>query len=110
MDDLLSKLAEMRKSYINSLPETFKIIDEIEENIKNNNCNIDDLKSFMQIVHKISGTSGILGVNDLSQASSELEIMLKKIIKAEADFNVEKPLIIDHINKLRKVYAEISVL
>ena len=75
MDDkLANKLKELKKAYLQKL-------EGILLDLKNNLDGLPDieLEELYTQVHKISGTSGMYGLKELSGFSSEFEIYLKEI-------------------------------
>jgi len=72
-NNLEEKLKELRKGYIIKLKDVLLSINNL---VYNEEINIEELYSK---IHTISGTSGMYGLVDVSNASTEFEIYLNKI-------------------------------
>lgn len=71
-DNLTEKLKELKKQYLVKLAS---IVDELEK-LTNSEIIITELYS---IVHKISGTSGMYGLRDISNLATDFEFYLKPL-------------------------------
>lgn len=83
-NELVEKLIELRKGYLNKLKEAFP---DFKVLLNNDSINIQELYSK---VHTISGTSGMYGLKDLSNASTEFEIYLKPFKENPNTVNIEE--------------------
>lgn len=83
-NELVEKLLELRKGYLNKLKEAFPDFKVLLNNVS---INIQELYSK---VHTISGTSGMYGLKDLSNASTEFEIYLKPFKENPNAVNIEE--------------------
>jgi len=72
-NNLEEKLKELRKGYLNKIKDTFL---DFKMLLNEEPININEIYSK---VHTISGTSGMYGLKDLSETSTEFEIYLKPI-------------------------------
>lgn len=82
--DLEEKLKELKKEYLNKLKDSFpnfKIL------LNNEPINIQEIYSK---VHTISGTSGMYGLKNLSEASTEFEFYLKPLKENPDTINIEE--------------------
>lgn len=82
--DLEEKLRELRKGYINKLRETFSSFKAL---LNNEPINIQEVYSK---VHTISGTSGMYGIKELSDISTEFEFYLKPFRENPASINTKE--------------------
>lgn len=73
-DNLGDKLKELKQGYLKKLEITLCTFKNLLTDFES--INIDELYS---MVHTISGTSGMYGLNSLSDASTEFELYLKEI-------------------------------
>lgn len=95
------KLKELKKGYINKLKDTLLLLKNI---LNDKNINIVDIYSR---IHTISGTSGMYGLNNISEISTEFEIYLKPL-KEDPDSINSKELenkFSDYINSLDKILS-----
>lgn len=72
-NDLQAKISELKTGYLNKLKDVllaFKLLNETEEIL---------IQEVYSKVHSISGTSGMYGIKDLSDVSTEFEFYLKPI-------------------------------
>ena len=98
MDNSLEdKLKEFKKGYLKKLETTVLNLTALLENIQSN---IEELYS---TVHTISGTSGMYGLKNLSDLSTEFEVYLKEIRN-------DKSLVDEHelFKKLKKYIEDIK--
>lgn len=99
MTKLEDKLNELKKGYLKKLETVLQ-----EFNALLNESEID-IKLFYAKVHTISGTSGIYGIKELSNYSTDFEIYLKE--KINNDIQIEqselKDKIVEYINFLNKI-------
>lgn len=72
-DDLKNKLNELKKGYLKKLED---ILANLKNLLSNEKIDIEELYSN---IHKISGTSGIYGLSEISNISTEFEFYLKEI-------------------------------
>ena len=80
-DNLQNKLNELKKGYVEKLKSSVINLQELLNNIEA--LNIEELYGN---VHKISGTSGMYGFNELSSLSTEFELYLKEIKNGDGSF------------------------
>lgn len=83
-NNLQNKLNELKLMYLKKL-ET--IIVDLKVNINSQVIDIDDLYS---MVHTISGTSGMYGLNKISDISTNFEVYLKEAKKNPEFVNQEE--------------------
>lgn len=85
MDNKLEeKLKELKKEYFKKLES---MLLNFKSLLTDENINIEEIYSK---VHKISGTSGMYGISDLSEASTELELYLKPLRENPDNINLEE--------------------
>lgn len=101
-NDLAEKLKELRNGYLNKLKESYPGIKALmdEEPI-----NIQEIYSK---IHTISGTSGMYGIQDLSEASTEFEFYLKPIKENPNSIKINefKEKFSNYLNELQKVIGD----
>lgn len=99
--DLEEKLKELKKGYLNKLKDTFP---EIKILLNNEPINIQEIYSK---VHTIAGTSGMYGLKDLSEASTEFEFYLKPLKENPNTINIEelKKYFLNYIEHLEKTIS-----
>lgn len=101
-DDLEKKLKELKKGYLNKLKDTFP---EIKILLNNEPINIQEIYSK---VHTIAGTSGMYGLKNLSELSTEFEFYLKPIKESPDLIEIEefKNKFLNYLNELHKITLE----
>lgn len=78
------KLNELKKGYSNKLKESYPSFKDL---LDENPLNVQEIYSR---VHSISGTSGMYGLNELSNLSTEFEFYLKSIKENFDSINIEE--------------------
>jgi len=78
------KLKELRKGYINKLKD---LIPSFEDLLNADSINIEEI--YIK-VHTVSGTSGMYGLKELSDASAEFESYLKPYKENPTSINIEE--------------------
>jgi len=113
-EEFFEQYKALKTNYINSLADKFDFIDSVESELRNNNINLENLEKLYQLSHKISGTSGVYGIVELSTPARELELLLKTALKEESDKLFENRILVENIisliNKLKTVYAEVKTI
>ena len=93
---------ELRKGYLNKLKDNspyFKIL------LDQNPLNVQEIYS---IIHTIAGTSGMYGLKDISETSTEFEFYLKPIKDNPDSMQSEelKNKFSNYINRIEKLISE----
>ena len=83
-DNLEEKIKELRNGYISKLKDTFL---DFRALLNDNQINIQEIYSK---IHTIAGTSGMYGLKDLSDISTEFEIYLKPLKENQNSINTEE--------------------
>lgn len=98
-NELAEKLKELRIGYINKLMESFPNMKAL---LDEDSMNIQEIYSR---VHTISGTSGMYGLKDLSELSTEFEFYLKPIKENPDLIEIEefKNKFSNYLNELHKI-------
>jgi HPt (histidine-containing phosphotransfer) domain-containing protein len=102
MDDLQLQIEEAKKKYIAKLAGKFLQIQEVEEKLLSNDEDKSNLENLKILVHSMCGSSGMLGLSDLSESAYDLEIYIK-----HSGDSCELKKIKHLLNKLRKTYREL---
>jgi len=82
-NNLENKLKELKQAYLQKLEGILLDLKKIFQELPTL-----DIEELYSQVHKISGTSGMYGLRELSGFSSEFEFFLKELKK---DSNIESP-------------------
>lgn len=107
MDELQEIFNEYRIAFVQKLADKFNQIDELEKNLADSPGDIELIRLLYQVVHSISGNSGIVGLTELSNSSLEFEAYLNDLIKSNiVDINLEK--VTMYITELTRIYSEIK--
>lgn len=98
-NNLKSRLNKLKICYLIDLKNKIEIFNNMIDNL--NQLNIDELYGE---VHKISGTGGIYGLKELSNASTNFEFYLKNIKNSNFQTNeVElKNKLIQYVKNIQK--------
>jgi len=101
-NNLEEKIKELRKGYINKLKDSFCDFKVLSEE------NQIDIQVLYQKVHTISGTSGMYGLKEISDSSTEFEIYLKPFKETPNSINVTelKEKILIYVKDLEKILSE----
>lgn len=83
-NNLQNKLNALKLMYLKKLETT---VVELKKNIHSQNIDINGLYS---MVHTISGTSGMYGLNNISDISTNFEVYLKEVKKDPEIVNYEE--------------------
>ena len=85
MDNTLEdKLKEFKKGYLKKLETIVENLKKLQNDVK---LNLDELYS---TVHTSSGTSGMYGLKNLSDLSTEFEVYLKEIRNDKTSINEQE--------------------
>lgn len=82
MDDLEATITMLKASYADKISDKIQRLSTIEELIKNDTWNQELFDEIYQIVHKISGTSGILRMSNVSETGYNFESHLLSVKKS----------------------------
>lgn len=72
-NDLENKLKELRQGYLKKLED---VVLSLKSTLQNEEMDVDEIYAE---VHKVSGTSGMYGLNEISNISTEFEFYLKEL-------------------------------
>ena len=102
-NNLEEKLKELKKGYMEKLKSLVVSLKDLYDNFEL--FNIDELYSK---VHTISGTSGMYGLKELSDISTEFEIYLKEIKNNNIDLDESelKQKLVAYTNSIERVVLE----
>ncbi len=67
------KIAQLKQAYISSLPEKVTALEECWSKLKADPYNEKNLMQFRTICHKLAGSSGSYGLNNIFNYASRLE-------------------------------------
>lgn len=101
-NDLAKKLKELRIGYLNKLKESYP---DFKALAKEEPLNIKEIYSK---VHTIAGTSGMYGLKDLSDISTEFEFYLKPIKENPnlIEINEFKDKFSNYLKEIQKIIGE----
>ncbi len=102
-NNLEEKLKELKKGYLEKLKILVVTLKDLSDNLEQ--LNIDDLYSK---VHTVSGTSGMYGLKELSDISTNFELYLKEIKNGNKNLNKTelKEKLTEYINNIEIVVLE----
>lgn len=102
-NNLEEKLKELKKGYMEKLKILVVTLKDLSDNLEQ--LDINDLYSK---VHTISGTSGMYGLKELSDISTNFELYLKEIKNGNENLNKTelKEKLTEYINNIEIVVLE----
>lgn len=101
-NDLAEKLKELRIGYLNKLRESYPAIKTL---VDEEPINIQEIYSK---IHTISGTSGMYGLKEVSDISTEFEFYLKPLKENPDLIKIDefKEKFSNYLNELQKTIGE----
>jgi len=83
--NLQDELREVREVYVKALEERLKQLENTVAEYRDSPGNIENRNSLITIVHRLRGSAGSFGFNEISMAAEELEEWLEENANAPFD-------------------------